>query len=367
MQTRLRILWLAMFLLSSAAAHAGDVVGLTSFTSNTPALASEVNGNFDAVKTAVDDNAARVTTLEGANAASRISTLEGVNAASRITALEDINAAARVTALEGVNAASRITALETQNAALTAQVGALLALLQGVTRETVNGQPAVRFTGVNVQVVNGSGFTGGAANGTGNLILGYDEASTSAKFFCSLGEGSTGTPIPSSTSATPPAACTDAGGTWAQSHKSGSHYLIVGAEHNYSRWGGIVVGQQNTSNNIYASVSGGSSNEASGGRASVSGGTNNIAGADWASVSGGQDNTASGGFASVSGGAFNQASGPFSSVLGGNSNTASGSSSSVSGGVSNTASGLRASVSGGSSRSAPAQNNWAAGSLLEPN
>jgi len=48
----------------SAALIAGQVTGLTQFTSGSPAKAAEVNGNFAAVKTAVDDNHARISTLE---------------------------------------------------------------------------------------------------------------------------------------------------------------------------------------------------------------------------------------------------------------------------------------------------------------
>jgi hypothetical protein len=47
---------------SLGVATASEVTGLTSFTSGTPAKASEVNDNFSAVKTAVDDNAADVAT-----------------------------------------------------------------------------------------------------------------------------------------------------------------------------------------------------------------------------------------------------------------------------------------------------------------
>jgi hypothetical protein len=55
------MLWLGLFLMASADTQAGNVVGLTPFTSGTTAKASEVNGNFDAVKTAVDDNYSRLT------------------------------------------------------------------------------------------------------------------------------------------------------------------------------------------------------------------------------------------------------------------------------------------------------------------
>jgi hypothetical protein len=61
MKTIMNLLWLGLFLVASVTAHAGNVSGLTSFTSGTTAKASEVNGNFDAVKTAVDDNYSRLT------------------------------------------------------------------------------------------------------------------------------------------------------------------------------------------------------------------------------------------------------------------------------------------------------------------
>src|SRR2546427_4427760 len=41
----------------------------------------------------------------------------------------------------------------------------------------VGGKPTVRFSGVNVQIVSGSGSTSGAVNGEGNLIIGYAENS----------------------------------------------------------------------------------------------------------------------------------------------------------------------------------------------
>ena len=48
----------------SATLIAGQVTGLTQFTAGSPAKAAEVNGNFAAVKTAVDDNHARITAAE---------------------------------------------------------------------------------------------------------------------------------------------------------------------------------------------------------------------------------------------------------------------------------------------------------------
>ncbi|MCK0154608.1 hypothetical protein MWU49_12890 [Alcanivorax sp. S6407] len=53
---------LAFSLMGSVGAT--DVTGLTTFVPNTPAKAEEVNGNFNAVKSAVDDNDQRITDLE---------------------------------------------------------------------------------------------------------------------------------------------------------------------------------------------------------------------------------------------------------------------------------------------------------------
>jgi hypothetical protein len=102
--------------------------------------------------------------------------------------------------------------------------------------------------------------------------------------------------------------------------KSGSHNIVIGRRNNYTQYGGLVAGSMNEISAPFATVTGGSSNIASGSGSSISGGSNN---------------------------------------------TAEGDSSSVSGGFSNTASGANSSVSGGSSRSAPFDDNWAAGSLLE--
>src|ERR1700758_1264362 len=43
------------------------------------------------------------------------------------------------------------------------------------TDSGIDGQPTITFSGVNVQVVSGSGSTSGTVNGQGNLIIGYAE------------------------------------------------------------------------------------------------------------------------------------------------------------------------------------------------
>jgi hypothetical protein len=54
----------------------------------------------------------------------------------------------------------------------------LEAILQGVAR-TGND---IEFSGVNVNIVNGTGTTDGTVNGPGNLIVGYNETGGSGLF-----------------------------------------------------------------------------------------------------------------------------------------------------------------------------------------
>jgi hypothetical protein len=199
----------------------------------------------------------------------------------------------------------------------------------------------IYITEANLHVRSGSGATNGAVNGLGNVIIGYNESRLSTN------------------------------------DKSGSHNLVVGYEHNYSNYAGIVVGYHNTisgqvssvsgghyniasgdyssvsggwfstASGIYSSISGGYHNEAIGSSSSVSGGSINTADGDYSSISGGSTNTAGGVSSSVSGGHYNIASGDYSSVGGGYYNETTGSSSSVSGGRGNTAGGNDSSVSGG--------------------
>jgi hypothetical protein len=186
-----------------------------------------------------------------------------------------------------------------------------------------DGERTVRFSGVNVQIVSGAGATDAPVNGMGNLIVGYDA---------------------------------DTGGY----ARTGSHNVVVGDEHTYSSYGGIVAGFQNAITGQGATVSGGSYNIASGRYASVTGGSRNAAGTtpsagpalvlapgEAATVSGGYNNAASGIAAAVSGGVVNTSSGDYAAVSGGEHGTASGFVSSVTGGAYNVASGPDTAVSGG--------------------
>jgi trimeric autotransporter adhesin len=231
-----------------------------------------------------------------------------------------------------------------------------LAALEYKLQYISGGLNEVVITGANLRIVNGLGTTE-TTNGLGNLIVGYNE----------LREEN-----PSCLGIIPGTNCTDT--------RTGSHNLVVGKEHNFSSFGGIVVGDFNEISGDFSSVSGGLLNKAIGHSSSVSGGLGNTASGNFSSVSGGSENTASGGSTSVSGGLKNTVSGffassisgglqntassPFSSVSGGQENTASGDSSSVSGGRNNTTNGFGSSVSGGLNRTAPDTFNWAAGPLF---
>jgi hypothetical protein len=218
-------------------------------------------------------------------------------------------------------------------------------LLQDMSRlvDANTGFDTIRFEGVNVQIVNGTGNTEGATTGTGNLIIGYNESREGLEI---------------------PGGCSDG---WCDDYRDGSHMLVIGSQNNYTSdsYGGMVVGYWNETSALFAVVSGGSNNIASGESASVSGGNANTANGTATSVSGGGWSTASGWVASVSGGVQNTASGDGASVSGGELNRARGMFSSISGGDSNTASGHAASVSGGDGRTATGDYDWAAGGLWQ--
>jgi trimeric autotransporter adhesin len=207
------------------------------------------------------------------------------------------------------------------------RVSALERTLRHVTSVTgEGGRPEVVITGANLRIVNGLRATA-TANGLGNLLVGYNERRDNG-----------------------------------DDEHTGSHNVVVGQGHNFSSFGGLVVGRQNAIRGAFASVSGGFDNTASGDSASVSGGIFNQAKGPSAAVSGGFDNMASGNAAVVSGGDGNTASGNAAAVSGGHGNTANGHTAAISGGEANTARGFSAAVSGGRNRRAEWDFDWATAS-----
>jgi hypothetical protein len=215
-----------------------------------------------------------------------------------------------------------------QRANLWQRVGALERKLTHVTSVTgAGGLPEVVITGANLRLVNGQRATA-TTNGLGNLLVGYNEPR----------EG--------------------------ENVRTGSHNMVVGQGHNFSSFGGLVVGRQNEISGAFAAVSGGFDNTASGDSAAVCGGIFNRASGSTAAVSGGFDNTASGSGAAVCGGDGNTASGGASVVTGGHGNTAGGHAAAISGGEANTANGYCSTVSGGRNHTARRDFSWVADPLI---
>ena len=160
-----------------------------------------------------------------------------------------------------------------------------LANLEDILQDVSRDGDTVLFSGVNVQIVNGTGNTDNH-NSLGNLIIGYNVPSGSGN------------------------------------ERTGSHNIVVGDVHDYTAHSGIVAGRKNKITAAHASVLAGNLNEAGAENAAVLGGQNNHATGAGATVSGGVQNLASGQFAHVSGGSANQATGNISNVSGGVGNVA---------------------------------------------
>lgn len=245
-------------------------------------------------------------------------------------------------------------ALKSQVKDLKAALAAEISLQDVITVETVNGIRTVRLTGVNLQVVNGTNSTE-TVNGSGNVIIGYDEPNTGTRIGCSLALDANGTVLGTQ------GECLAAGGTVIAKQKTGSHNLVMGSQNSYSSAAGIVSGTQNFIAGLYASSISGSNNVVTGRDAvAVSGAGNHATGVD-AAILGGSTNTASGSSSSVSGGSLNTASSVTATISGGLRNKASGTQSNVSGGSSNEASGQSSHVGGGNTNKASATNSTVAG------
>ncbi len=101
-------------LLTTGIAQGAALAVPNNFTAGSPAVAAEVNANFDAVQTVVNDNASRIATLESALAALQTT----VSAqATTISSLES-QLTAQATTLS--NQAATITSLESQISAINA-------------------------------------------------------------------------------------------------------------------------------------------------------------------------------------------------------------------------------------------------------
>ena len=160
----------------------------------------------------------------------------------------------------------------------------------------IGGKPTITFKGANVQLVNGAGATM-SKNGTGNLVLGYNENPGS---------------------------------------QTGSHSLWTGYAQTVTGAGAVVTGFDNKATGDLSTVAGGAHNSAPGFASLVGGGWYQNAG-DFGTALGGRSNKANGYFDTAIGGENNVAKGGSSTAAGGYYNVAAGRYSVAAGGCSNVA------------------------------
>jgi hypothetical protein len=148
--------------------------------------------------------------------------------------------------------------------------------------------PNIVITGANVRIVNGSGQTS-VVNGTGNLIIGYNEL--------------------------PPNIVLPNGA------RAGSHNFVIGRYNQFavSGFGNLVAGELNSASGTGGFVTG-YLNTIYGPNCSVLGGEGNVSGADYAVVVGGENNSVGGTANVILGGLSNSEAGEFSVLLGGTNN-----------------------------------------------
>lgn len=168
---------------------------------------------------------------------------------------------------------------------------------------------AIVFSGANVFVQNGTGYTEDSMNGLGNFIVGYDEDNGDIK--------------------------------------GGSHNIVVGPYNTYQSYSGLVVGYDNALYGAYSGILAGASNTASGSFSSVSGGDYNTASGEYSTIAGGRGGEASAYLASVLSGDYNTADVTLSTVVAGSFNVSSGNWSAVLGGTENTITGSYSTLLGG--------------------
>lgn len=186
----------------------------------------------------------------------------------------------------------RIGALETRTASTAAEVAAIDPELQLLTTRLEATETALSpvsydartgawaLTGVNLHVRNATGSTDGDGDGTGNIVVGWNE----------IGEDDT---------------------------RNGSHNVIVGSGHAWEAHSGIVSGTDHLLASVGGAALGGEGNTVTAEGGVAVGGQDNVAAGLLAVTVGGADNVAEGELALTAGGSGNDARGTLSVVLGG--------------------------------------------------
>ena len=138
----------------------------------------------------------------------------------------------------------------------------------------------VRFTGVNVQIRNGTGTTDGDGDGTGNLIVGWNEADDNDV-------------------------------------RDGSHNVVVGSHHAWTGHSSIATGMDHALLGEGGAAIAGVANTAAAGGTALIGGQDNHSSAPGGVAIGGAENHLRAELTTTLGGYANTADGAFSVILGG--------------------------------------------------
>lgn len=172
-----------------------------------------------------------------------------------------------------------------------------------------NGYPAVQVVDANLKV-----YTPSLDEGVGNVIIGFNSASSTIEPHCSR-------LVHFGTFLLTQEDCEANGYVWADVHKTGHHNLVIGTSHNYSDRHSIVAGWNNVSAGG-GSIAVGEDN-ITGSISSVTGTTGSVAYRQGA-VLGGYQNKANKYATTVIGGGKNVADATYSVVVGGEETVAEG-------------------------------------------
>ncbi|ESP93792.1 MULTISPECIES: hypothetical protein [Pseudoalteromonas] len=209
----------------------------------------------------------------------------------------------------------------------------------------------VHIHGCNLQITNGLGETS-SNNGTGNLIIGYNNgssapsaptASTSGSHNLVIGHGHTytrsGSFIAGTNNTVHSPASFVTGSSGLAEGRNASRSTIAGGlgNKNFAFQSGILGGNSNTISDQFSHamvILGGQHNDLDGQYSTIAGGVRNkVVKALQANILGGEDNTATVQQTVIAGGRFNTAAREAATILGGQNNTAKGFRSTIAGGA----------------------------------
>jgi hypothetical protein len=191
-------------------------------------------------------------------------TMQAANLAALITSFTPVQSA--VSATQGTDAAqsAAISAIQAQLNLVAANPALALGPFVSVNLAPTNGLtgPIVTFSGVNVQIENGTGATG-LTNGLGNLFVGYALPNPSNNY----------DPVP------------------LPLYRNGSHSIIIGDGHSFSGFSNLICGGYNRTQGDGQFIAGYYNSAGYGGYNSILGGVQNYTFGSYDVVVGGSGNS----------------------------------------------------------------------------